>query len=129
MVFSLGGKQDHLLNLDVDRHADVFPDEDTLAAAGYTSQDSHDLLCVLSESNRVGIPANNIPAFNKRLAGRTFGQVEQETPATPATPSRHDAGTRGHGRRHAARTAAVGGVHAPRRAGPLTSSPQRQGPL
>lgn len=77
--YSLGGKQDHLLDLDVDRHADVFPDEETLAAAGYTSQESHDLLCVLSESNKVGIPANNIPAFNKRLAGRTFGQVEQET--------------------------------------------------
>lgn len=40
-VFSLGGREDHLLDLDVDRHADVFPDEEAIAAAGYTSQAAH----------------------------------------------------------------------------------------
>jgi hypothetical protein len=78
-VFSLGGKQDHLLDLAVDRHAEVFPDEAAIAAAGYESQDANDLLCVLSVNHRVGIPANNIPAFRKRLAGRTFGELEAAT--------------------------------------------------
>lgn len=74
--YSMGGKEDHLLDLDVDRHADVFPDEAAIEAAGYENQDDHDLLCVVSANHRVGIPANNIPHFNKRLAGRTFAQVE-----------------------------------------------------
>lgn len=77
-VYSLGGREDHLLDLDVDRHADVFPDEAAIADAGYYSQEDHDLLCVVAPSHRVGVPANNIPHFNKRLAGRTFGQVEAE---------------------------------------------------
>lgn len=78
-VFSMGGKQDHLLDPDHDRHADVFPDEAAIAAAGYYSQDAHDLLCVVAPSHRIGIPANNIPAFRKRLAGRTFAELELDT--------------------------------------------------
>lgn len=77
-VYSLGGREDDLLDLDVDRHADVFPDEVAVEAAGYYSQDEHDLLAVVAPSHRIGIPANNIPHFNKALAGRTFGEVEAE---------------------------------------------------
>lgn len=76
--FSMGGRQDHLVDKDVDYHADVFPDEAAIAEAGYYSQDANDLLCVVAPTNRVGIPANNIPHYNKRLAGRTFSQVEAE---------------------------------------------------
>lgn len=74
--YSMGGKQDHMIDKDVDYHADVFPDEAAIAAAGYYSQDANDLLCVLAPSNRVGIPANNIPHFRKRMAGRTFAEME-----------------------------------------------------
>lgn len=81
-VYSLGGKQDHLIDLATMRHADVFPDEAAITAAGYASQDANDLLCVLSASHRVGVPANNIPAFRKRMAGRTFGQLEAATRRT-----------------------------------------------
>jgi hypothetical protein len=77
--YSMGGKQDHLIDKDRDYHAEVFPDADALDAAGYYSQDSSDLLCVLAPSNRIGIPANNIPAFKKRMAGRTFGEMEADT--------------------------------------------------
>lgn len=79
-VFSLGGRDDHLLDLDRDRHADVFPDLDALVAAGYYSQHAHDLLSVVAPSNRIGIPANNIPAYRKRLAGETFGSLEAALP-------------------------------------------------
>lgn len=78
IVFSMGGKQDHLLDLEVDRHADVFPDLDAIEAAGYFSQHESDLLSVLAPSNRIGIPQNNIPHFKKRLAGRTFAQAQVE---------------------------------------------------
>ncbi len=78
ICYSMGGKQDDLVDKDVDYHADVFPDLASIAEAGYYSQHESDLLCVLAPSNRIGIPQNNIPHFRKRLAGRTFSQAQQE---------------------------------------------------
>jgi hypothetical protein len=72
---STGGTQD-LLITDEMRHADVFPTDDALTAAGYTSQDASDLLAILLPTNRIGIPANNIKHFNRRMAGRTFSQIQ-----------------------------------------------------
>ena len=45
------------------RHADVFPDLDAIAEAGYMSQHESDLLCVLLPTTRVGIP-NLRPSVN-----------------------------------------------------------------
>lgn len=78
VIFSLGGIEDHLLDLDEDRHAEVFPDMETLDEAGYEDQTDNDLYCVLLDTTRVGIPANNIPAFKKKMAGGTFGSIEAE---------------------------------------------------
>jgi hypothetical protein len=78
VVFSMGGKQDHHLNLDEDRHADVFPDLEAIEAAGYMSQHESDLLSVLLPTTRIGIPQNNIPHFKKRLEGRTFSQAQRD---------------------------------------------------
>ncbi len=77
-LYSLGGKFDHLLDLDRDRHADVFPDMTTLADAGYIDQTESDLLCVLAPTTRVGIPANNIRHFRKRQGNRTFGTIQRD---------------------------------------------------
>jgi len=77
-LYSLGGKQDHLIDKDTERHADVFPDEDAIIDAGYMSQHASDLLAVLLPTTRIGIPQNNIPAFKKRLAGRTFGEAQED---------------------------------------------------
>lgn len=76
--YSMGGRQDHLIDRVTDRHADVFPDEQALTDAGYFSQHASDLLCVLAPSNRIGIPQNNIPHFRKGLGGRTFSQAQQD---------------------------------------------------
>lgn len=75
-IFSLGGREDHLVDRDRDRHADVFPDEDAIAAAGYTSQSSSDLVSVLAESKRIGIPANRIPHLIKRQGGERFSSLQ-----------------------------------------------------
>lgn len=91
--FSYGGKQDHLIR-DTDYRADVYPDIGALEAAGAYNQESNDLLCVTAPSRLVGIPANNIPAFNKRLDGRTFSEAEAgltrhgrtSLPLVPAEP-------------------------------------------
>lgn len=78
-LFSTGGTQDHMIHPDHDRHADVFPNEEGLEAAGYTNQSANDLLAVLLPTTRIGIPANNIPHFKKRIAGRTFSEMTRDT--------------------------------------------------
>jgi len=73
-LYSTGGLQDDLITPD-DRRADVFPSEQAITDAGYTSQDATDLLAILLKTNLVGIPANNIKHFNKKIAGRRFSQL------------------------------------------------------
>jgi hypothetical protein len=75
LIYSTGGLQDHLIDPDRDRHADVFPSLDAMLEAGYQSQDDSDLLAVLLPTTRIGITANNIRHFNKKLAGRRFSEV------------------------------------------------------
>lgn len=73
-LYSTGGLQDDLIT-DDDRRADVFPDEQAITDAGYTSQDATDLLAILLKTNLVGIPANNIKHFNNKIAGRRFSEL------------------------------------------------------
>jgi hypothetical protein len=77
-LFSLGGKQDHLIDLDNERHAEVFTDLEAIEAAGYSNQDASDLLAITLPTNKIGIPANNIKHFNRKMAGRTFGEIQRE---------------------------------------------------
>ena len=77
-LFSMGGKQDHLIDLENDRHADVFPDDAAILDAGYMNQDASDLLAITLPSNKIGIPANNIRHFNKKMARRTFSTLQIE---------------------------------------------------
>ncbi|SEP50561.1 hypothetical protein SAMN04489732_114199 [Amycolatopsis saalfeldensis] len=83
-VYSYGGTQDAALNLATDRVADVFPDEAAIAAGGWASQEASDLLAVLGP-RLVGVPANRIPAYLKRLAGRRFSEWQAEVDAERAT--------------------------------------------
>jgi hypothetical protein len=75
--FSLGGREDHLVDLAVDRHADVFPTLQALEDAGYSDQSASDLLSVLSDSPKVGIPANKIPGSAVRKGESSFGGLQQ----------------------------------------------------
>jgi hypothetical protein len=77
-LYSLGGKEDHLIDLQNDRHAEVFPDDVAILEAGYKNQDASDLLAITLPTNKIGIPANNIKHFNKKMAKRTFGQLQNE---------------------------------------------------
>lgn len=77
-LYSMGGKQDHLIDLEKDRHADVFPDDAAILDAGYENQDASDLLAITLPTNKIGIPANNIKHFNKKMAGRTFSELQNE---------------------------------------------------
>ena len=77
-LFSMGGKQDHLINRELDRHVDVFPDMESLIAAGYKSQHINDLWAVTAATNKIGIVQKNIPQFKKRLGRRTFSIAQIE---------------------------------------------------
>jgi len=75
-LFSLGGKEDHLIDRELDRHAEVFPDDASITAAGYQSQEASDLYAITLATPKVGISANNIRHFRKRQGGQTFGELQ-----------------------------------------------------
>jgi hypothetical protein len=77
-LYSMGGKEDHLVDKEVDRHADVFPDDVAILDAGYMNQDASDLLAITLPTTKIGIPANNIKHFNKKMSGRTFSALQTE---------------------------------------------------
>lgn len=79
-VYSFGGTQDATLDPERDRVADVFPSAEDIATAGWHSQEANDLLAVLGP-RLVGIPANRIPHYLKRLKGRTFRSWQAEVDA------------------------------------------------
>jgi hypothetical protein len=79
-VYSYGGRQDTEIDPDRDRVADVFPDETAITAAGWSSQEASDLLAVLGP-RLVGVPANRIPAFIARMAGRRFSEWQAQADA------------------------------------------------
>ena len=74
----MGGKQDHLVDKDNDRHADVFPTLEALEAAGYADQTESDLLAATLPSNRIGIVVNNIPHLKKKQGSQTFSGLQEE---------------------------------------------------
>ena len=77
IIFSMGGKQDHLIDVEYDRHADVFPTLEALEAAGYTDQSSSDLLAATLPTNRIGIVSNNIRHLKKRQGESTFSGLQE----------------------------------------------------
>ena len=78
LIYSLGGKQDHLVDLEKDRHADVFPTMEALESAGYTDQEHSDILAALLPTNKVGIIVNNIKHLKKKQGDGTFGSIQKE---------------------------------------------------
>ena len=76
ILFSKGGKQDHLIGPN-DRHADVFPDLQSLLAAGYMDQGGNDLDAVRLPTTKVGIVSNNIKHLQKRQGAATFGALQE----------------------------------------------------
>lgn len=70
-VYSYGGKEDHLLDPATDRVADVFPNEQAIAEAGWHTNAHNDLDAVLGPAP-VGMSQNNIPHLRLAIGQRTF---------------------------------------------------------
>lgn len=80
-IYSMGGKQDHLIDREHDRHCDVFPSLEALEAAGYTDQASSDLMAPLLDGHRLGIVANRLPSLRKRQGDRSFSAIQEQIPS------------------------------------------------
>ncbi|MFJ5927988.1 hypothetical protein ACIQF6_35875 [Kitasatospora sp. NPDC092948] len=76
-TLSLGGKEDHLVDVATQRHADVFPTAERLEEAGYLDQAASDLLAVAPGVIRVGMVANPNPITRKRQGPHTFGELQR----------------------------------------------------
>jgi hypothetical protein len=76
IIFSMGGTQDHLVDKENDRHADVFPSMEALLEAGYTDQEESDLLAATLPTNKIGIVVNNIKHLVKRQGQESFGSLQ-----------------------------------------------------
>jgi len=85
-VYSLGGREDHLIDRETDRHCDVFPSEEAAVAAGYLSQSADDRLCVTLPTNRVAVIANNIPHLRRRQGDHTFAELQHTKEPPCPTP-------------------------------------------
>lgn len=84
--FSYGGVQDGLIS-DDDNHADVFPDEAAVEAAGYKSQTESDLLAAYGP-RELGIAANNLPAQKRKQGASSFRALQRAADAR-ASDRRH----------------------------------------
>ncbi|MCP3800309.1 hypothetical protein NLX83_13680 [Allokutzneria sp. A3M-2-11 16] len=70
-VYSYGGREDHLLDPERDRVADVFPTEAAITEAGWHSNAATDRAAVEGPSP-VGMAQNKIPHLQRAIGGATF---------------------------------------------------------
>ncbi|WP_455711320.1 GP88 family protein [Streptomyces goshikiensis] len=87
--YSYGGRQDDLIDPLRHPHADVFPDEEAVEAAGYTSQTPSDLLAVYGPQT-LGVTANNIPHLKKAQGSRSFRALQRAAKASKRDPQRRN---------------------------------------
>jgi hypothetical protein len=74
LIYSFGGKQDHMIDREVDRHSDVFPDYDEMILAGYNDIGDDDKLSAYHPNHKVGLFRNNIPHFIKKMGKKKFSE-------------------------------------------------------
>ena len=77
-ILSMGGKEDHLIDIENDRHDDIFPDKEALTRASYENQEKSDLMAALLPTNKIGIVANKIPKLLKIQGKKTFSLAQKE---------------------------------------------------
>jgi hypothetical protein len=73
-IFSFGGKEDHLIDKNSDRHSDVFTDYEKMIADGYVDICEDDKQAAINPNHRIGLFRNNIPHLIKKMNGKTFSE-------------------------------------------------------
>ncbi|MER7849358.1 hypothetical protein ABTZ03_36090 [Kitasatospora sp. NPDC096077] len=64
------------VDLNRDRHADLFPDLESLEAAGYLDQSASGLIAAQPDV-RVDMAANRMPVLLRRQGNASFGELQQ----------------------------------------------------
>jgi hypothetical protein len=65
IIYSQGGTQDKLIDVNTDRHNRVFPTFELLTKAGYVDASKDDAVAAAGESNRIGIVYHGQLSYNK----------------------------------------------------------------
>lgn len=74
LIYSFGGKLDHMIDRENDRHSDVFTDYAKLIDANYFDVSHDDSLAATNPNKRVGLYVNNIPHVFKKMKNKSFSQ-------------------------------------------------------
>jgi hypothetical protein len=77
LIYSFGGKEDHLIDRNNDRHSDVFPNHDEMIKAGYNDINEDDKQAAINENFRVGLYRNNIKHFIKKMGDKKFSEWQK----------------------------------------------------
>jgi Gene product 88 len=64
VIFSFGGRQDNLINIETDFHSRVFQSETELLAAGYQDGTDDDMVAAMGVSNKVGLVYHGTKSYN-----------------------------------------------------------------
>jgi len=78
IIYSFGGKQDKLIDKNVDRHSDVFGSYDEMIEEGYVDIEDDDRLAAISDNHKIGIYRNNIRHLVKKMGDKTFSEIQTE---------------------------------------------------
>lgn len=78
VIYSYGGKQDHLIDPETDRHSDVFTDYDQMIALGYNDIGEDDKQAAIHPNHKVGLYRNNIPHIVKKMGTKRFSDYVKQ---------------------------------------------------
>lgn len=79
VVYSYGGKEDHLIDPELDRHSDVFTDYDEMIRLGYNDIGDDDKQAAIHPNKKVGLYRNNIPHIVKKMGDRRFSSYAKQS--------------------------------------------------
>jgi hypothetical protein len=76
-IFSFGGREDYLIDREVDRHSDVFPNYDEMINLGYNDIGDDDKQSAINPNHKVGLFRNNIKHFIKKMGDKKFSEWQK----------------------------------------------------
>jgi hypothetical protein len=77
-IYSLGGKEDYLVDKEKDRHSDVFPNYDEMINLGYNDIADDDKQAAINENYKVGLYRNNIKHLIKKMGDKKFSNFNKK---------------------------------------------------
>lgn len=77
VIFSFGGKQDHMIDKESDRHSDVFGSLEELESSGYVSVQHDDKLSAIHPNHKIGLYRNNIKPVIKKMGTKKFSDYSK----------------------------------------------------